>query len=306
MLQEYAVDPDAIGNWQSFRYVIHNCGTDQGRVIAEYPDTWLKLVYKAAKKAHNRPIHLKSIEDRLSRIRKELIKRASLYNGTNDWLSNAENENSRQPFTAILSFHNPRSHDHVLVVDNLADDLPLWKVEREKSIERKAELLAAALDPVFRFGSEFIFVDPHFNPCEARFTNPLVSFVKHITKECRAVHRIEYHLIANGDRTPFEGNLNYFLAPNLAAGTPIKFIRWRDLPYSDKSSGGKRLHARYVLTDTAGVLVEWGLDEGNPGDFADMLLLSASLREKHWMEYQRSTSRFDFVDEVDIIGSGNV
>lgn len=303
MLREYAVDPDAISNWHSFHYVVDSCGIDHGRLISEYPDHWAKLVYKAAKKAHNKPIQLKSIEDRLAKIKKKVTKRNSTFDSKSDWLSNAELEDSKQPFAAILSHHNPRSSGNVLIIDSLEDDTEKWKVDRQKSVERKAEALASELDPIFRFGSEFIFVDPHFNPCEDRFAKPVVSFVNHITRACQGVIRVEYHLIAAADMKAFEGNLNYYLVPELPYGFQVKFVRWKDLPYSDKLSGGKRLHPRFVLSDNAGVLIEWGLDEGNEGDFADMLLLGTTLRDKHWKEYQRATSPFDFVDEIDIVGN---
>jgi hypothetical protein len=182
-------------------------------------------------------------------------------------------------------------------------------VETQKNVERKAEPLASALDPIFRFGSEFIFVDPHFSPYASggepfRFRDPLISFINHIKSNCASPGRIEYHLLADADRAAFEGNLKYYLIPQLPSGVLIKFVRWKDLPYSDTASGGRRLHPRFVLTERTGVFVDPGLDEGNDGDAADLILLSSSLHRTHWNNYQRATTRFDFVDEIEVIGAG--
>ena len=45
MLQEYAVEPAAIGSdWQTFRYLIEKFGFDQGRLISQFPKHWFREV----------------------------------------------------------------------------------------------------------------------------------------------------------------------------------------------------------------------------------------------------------------------
>jgi hypothetical protein len=50
MLDEYAVEPEAIGlSWSDFRYVIEKFGFDHGRLISRFPNRWFEMVLEVAK-----------------------------------------------------------------------------------------------------------------------------------------------------------------------------------------------------------------------------------------------------------------
>jgi hypothetical protein len=47
MIQEYAVEPEAVMSWKDFRYVMGRFGVHEGRVIAAFPRDWRSRVWKA-------------------------------------------------------------------------------------------------------------------------------------------------------------------------------------------------------------------------------------------------------------------
>ena len=52
MLKEFALEPEALASWESFRYLIEKFGVSKGRVISRFPKQWKRLVYE---RQHRRP-----------------------------------------------------------------------------------------------------------------------------------------------------------------------------------------------------------------------------------------------------------
>ena len=156
--------------------------------------------------------------------------------------------------------------------------------------------MAKCVLPMLQLCSEVLFVDPHFNPSELRYRNTLQQFVKSTNKNPK-ISRIEYYLGGEKiEKSHFESECKNKLPRLLPKGLELTFIRWRQL------EEGEKLHPRYILTDIGGIRIEVGLDEGEVGETTDISLLSESLYSQRWENFQRSTSAYELVDELKIVG----
>lgn len=123
MLDEYAVEPEAIGaSWSDFRYLIEKFGFDQGRLISRFPAQWLNMVLEVAKGLPD--VERKRVTVGLERAKRCVIDTRRPYNpGLAGWLENAVTEHARVPFHAIIAKANPQNSGHVLTVGEI-DDRP--------------------------------------------------------------------------------------------------------------------------------------------------------------------------------------
>lgn len=108
MLHEFAVDPEALSDWQSYRYLVEKFGVEHGRLISRFPKDWKRRVYDACSGCGD--VEKKRIEVGLKSIDPRLIVTGRPYGQAPAWLVNAEAEHASQPFRAVISRGNPRSH----------------------------------------------------------------------------------------------------------------------------------------------------------------------------------------------------
>ncbi|MEM7669857.1 MAG: hypothetical protein AAF317_12060, partial [Pseudomonadota bacterium] len=169
MLQEYAVEPAAIGSdWQTFRYLIEKFGFDKGRLISQFPKHWFREVYEAASGLSD--LQKKRVEEALNEAKKnKVVRTARPYNpDLGGWLDNALAEHGREPFHAIIAAANPGGNACVVCSDEADDGHALMACARERAVPRDVEPLAAALKGMLRFGAQVVFVDPFFDPYNVR------------------------------------------------------------------------------------------------------------------------------------------
>ena len=296
MLHEYAVEPDVLSNWSSFRYFVDQFGVQYGRMISRFPKKWKRMVYEACSRCGE--IERKRIEEGLGNINSKLQRTNRPYDASLGWLSNAETKHLVDPFHAIIAVSNPRERPEVLIAENVNETTPLWDVRREDQIQRNALQMALCAKPLLQICSEVLFVDPHFNPNAARYAKTLKQFLLAMDGNPR-VHRIEFHLEETDEkpsREYFEEHCKKNLPQLFPKGMEMTLIRWRKL------EGKEDLHSRYILTDIGGMRIEHGLDEGPEGETTDVSLLDHSLYSKRWSDFQRSTSPYEYVDEVESAG----
>ncbi len=46
MLHEYGLDPECLNEWNTFRFFMGKFGISQGRLISQFPKTWLRNVHE--------------------------------------------------------------------------------------------------------------------------------------------------------------------------------------------------------------------------------------------------------------------
>jgi hypothetical protein len=297
MLHEFAVEPDVLSNWGSFRYFADQFGVQHGRMISRFPKKWKRMVYNACSRCGE--IERKRIEEGLENISSKLLRTNRYYDADIPWLSNAEAQNLVKPFHAIIAVSNPREVPEVLIAENITGATVLWNVKRETCVFRNAIEMAQCVKPLFQACSEVLFIDPHFNPSKPEYLNTFQQFFLAMDGNAR-IRRIEYHLKESDERPSreyFEEKCQRNLPDLFPRGVEVIFIRWREM------EGGETLHPRYILTDIGGVRIEHGLDEGEEGETTDISLLDLSLYSQRWRDFQQETSPYEYVDEVKIVGN---
>ena len=285
MLYEYAVEPEALGTWQSLRFFLDQFGVGTGRLLAKYPKGWEAMVLCACSEI--RPIAKHRHTEGLRVLKQRLSKTKRPYDDEKPWIPNAEAAHRIEPFRAIIVESAELKGNYELRADEIGPDTERWFVPSDGKVARTANDLAQLLAPLLHHASEVLFVDPHFC-CAAKFGKPLSRFFAE-ARIGKTPHTVQYHLSAKATPEFFAQDLQSlrrFL--RLENDDKIDFIRWNCLPE------GENQHPRYVLTNRGGVSIDYGLDEGN--GTTDWRLLSESLWKERRQQFLHDSTAFAFVD----------
>lgn len=300
MIYEYALDPSLLNNWQTFRYFLEKFGTAQGRLISRYPKKWKTMVYQSITTCSE--IDRKRIEEGLQRIDDRLRARYHEWDSQREWLENAEDEHVKRPFRAIISKSNPRRNQHVLLGDDISEDIPLWSVERSPVIARTAQAMADEAEALLKISSTIHFVDPYFAPHELRFRRPFEGFLERACKNRLQPppQIVEVHLRADLHNAPafqhFKQQCETKLPQIVPARMTVRLIRWIE------RADGEQFHNRFILTEKGGLLFGAGLAEGAEGQTDEIVLLDVTTVKHLLNQLSRPSPCYDFADEVLIQG----
>jgi len=161
MIYEYALDPELLNSWEKFRYLTEKFGVSEGRLISRFPKKWKMMVYEGLKGLGE--IERTKIEVKLQEIDNKIVTRKHEYNHASTWLNNAEDEDRRDPFHAIISTSNTQRNPKILLYDNLDGTLEMWAVSRQVIVPRDAISISNALSPFLCIAKCISFVDPYFD-----------------------------------------------------------------------------------------------------------------------------------------------
>ena len=297
MIHEYALEPEVVASWHDrdkFRFFIDQFGYGAGRVVGMYPSktNWRKHVWAAldadfspTDKDRTRMVEIvkKLIASKVQRVGSE-------WNGTLDWLTNAESEHLRKPFHAILARENPHDNETVMLeADILEGEAAGWGTPHSTVVQRSAESMAECVAPMLRCATRVLFVDPYFRANKRRFREPLAAFLRRVSPQATT----EIHASASYEDAPsgehFRNESEHALQRHsvIPDGRELKVYRWRN------RGGGEKMHNRYVLTDIGGVQFGTGLDEGEEGTTDTVSRLSAEPYEKLYQDYAGPGFSFD-------------
>ncbi len=217
------------------------------------------------------------------------------------WLENAENENERRPFHAILSRDNPRGLPRVMRQDDILDGTPkVWRAPPGSIVvERSAASMADSVASMLRSATRSLLVDPNIRPSRPRYRYSLREFfglvgigIPRVTLELHAGN-----VAANApDWDNFRRECERHLPCLVPAHLNLIVRRWTN------RDGGERLHNRYILTDIGGVQFGVGLDEGDPGATDDVTRLDTDAYDRRMKDYAVAAPAFDLEDELLIRG----
>ncbi|TYO99683.1 hypothetical protein EDC39_102208 [Geothermobacter ehrlichii] len=296
MLKEYALEPDCLKEWSTFRYLIENFGVPQGRLIAEFPKKWLRMVYESCGSFSFQQKQKLQIE--LTRIKKYgLCKTSRPYDGELEWLENAFRQQAENPFHAIIA-SEAVPENHVLAAEEVSAVDPLWNVQRTKVVPRRADDMALAVSKFLSIAKHIIFVDPHFGPENSRYRRAFRAFLQVATQNRNAgMPLVEVHTSAKSTKEFFRQECQNKLTRLIPAGLTVRFVRWA------ARDGGQPLHNRYILTDVGGVSFQHGLDEGRDGETDDVALLDQQNYQQRWSEYAGENPAFDLAEEPFVLSS---
>lgn len=294
MLFEYAVEPRLLKNWASFRYFYESFGVSEGRLISRYPKHWERLVYDSLDSCGE--IERLRIVERLKDIKSRMMNSGRPYESDKDWLLNAEISHTYKEFRAVVATANPRNKDFVIEGDSLDSQNPRWKAETRLPMPRKASEIARALSLFLQIGQAVVLVDPHFTPTALRFRESLKELAGASRKASGAYPRIELLLHSEWDYPSFEKECRTRLPSLLPPGVTLH------VRILLETVGGEKLHNRYILTDRGGAFLGVGLDEGEPGQFEDLALMSDTQFQHRWTQYGQGAPAFTTVHEFDVVG----
>lgn len=300
MVHEFAVEPEVMSNWKDFRFFFDNFGVSQGRLFAQYPQKWKRMLYDVTFSCGD--VERAKILELLTTIEPKLWRREGRdYDGNLGWLQNAVLRHTAKPFHAIVAKNGPVCHKDVLLADDISGNASLWAVPRDVTVPRKASAMADCVAPLLRNAKQVRFIDPHFDPGQRRFRETLWHFLRTMGGATTRIRSVEYHVgfrrpEAGGPGTDFPDECRRQLPNCIPCDVELSVIRWVE------KAGGEKLHARYILTDIGGVGIEQGLDEGRPGETTDIRLLDEGLSRMRWNQYEDGSQAFNQFDKFKVRG----
>ena len=303
MIHAFALEPKVVATWgkrEEFRFIHDKFGLGTPRVLLELPafNKWKRAVHDAATDLALSQEDMKRIEELFRLFSEHRHRRTDTnFDGLVTWLENAEAEYARLPFAGIIANQNPRTHQAVLVPEQLGTNNSRWICATGASPTRTSDALALALSPMLTSCRELHLIDPHFGSENVRHRQVLEALLRVLTDNRVTLDVIRVHCSVKPTLTFFEQAATR-MAAHLPRGIIVEFVRWRG------KSGGEKLHNRYVLTDIGGVSLGIGLDAGAPGETDDLLVLPRAQYELRWAQYVAENGAFECVDRpLKIVGT---
>jgi hypothetical protein len=304
MLYEYAIEPEAIGSsWHTFLYLIEKFGFDRGRLISRMPGKWEKKVIQTAKEAGVPDIQMASIVERLKNGKLAVVDLGRPYEPEKSWIENALTENQRVPFHAIIAKENSVGNVFVLPVADIGEHQPLMVATQDRAVSREAEAIAGALNRFLRVSTRILFVDPFFDPYNARYKSTLRACLAVIKADNpNAACEIHYRYHENKPtNTELEREASALFNGVLPDGLAVSIYCWR------QRNGGADFHARYLLTERGGVGIDAGFSAEGGHQTTDMHLMSVALSQTRLAAFARDATEFELVEPVlEIRSDGSV
>jgi len=307
MIHEYAIEPEAFVEWAknrlACRYIKNSFSEGQPRIISRFPKKWIRQCLESQDLDDN---SRKNLEELIFYLKEITIRRSDpSYNPKSSWLENAENENRRHPFKAVLTTSSPNNMNNILLSTEISewDDHPIWRGDTNISVERTVSSMVAAVAPLLQKANEIHFVDPYFSPLKSRFVQPLAAMLQ-AAVSCSAYNlkkNIVYHVSSDNmdwdDLNEFPKDCQNELPTIVPLGLMVQFKIWKE------RVRGERMHNRFILTDIGGISFGTGLDTGRKsGQTDDVALLGREVRTKRWQQYVSNNGDFILENEFTVTG----
>jgi hypothetical protein len=222
MMHEYAIDPACVKDEEGLFRVLAGIGGEHGRLVAEFPNGWLRRLLENAKRNLS-PVAQRRLSRRLDQIRNAIVDMRRNYDDESAWLTNATE--CRPRFRAVVS-PEPAGCAELVPLGTVLEECELWSVAREVIVPRKTAELVSALEPLVRHARKLVLVDPNFSPDTAKWRKPLVGLLR-AANQGKTLTQCEFHLRARSTEAAFCGALVEKVGPELPAGTFVVFVRWK-------------------------------------------------------------------------------
>ncbi len=289
MIYEYALDPALLDNWKDFRFFRDSFGVDQGRLISDYPRRWHRAVLNVIRQAECGDVEKQTMKAALRRIKPPILyhRRNATWVNEHDWLDNALNEHRERPFHAIVHSNtgdDPLEEECLLCGDEMDNSKESWVNESTAIVNRNAVDMAVPAKSLLGLAQHILFVDPHFDPNERRFNEPLIQFLNVIATRNAGipVQRIEYHTSDKIEVNYFKQMVNQWIRPRMPAGLTLSFVQ----------RPGAEMHSRHIVTNIGALTYENGLDTGSNPPQVRVYRDSRAGWEDLWQRYFQGTPFF--------------
>ena len=229
MIHAYAIEPATVVEWAKDRmkckYIYDNFGLGSSAIMAEFP-----LLKNWRKQFRQLSMSLGDLEmERAAEMFKYLMVEEKTvrckkyeYDGNTSWVENAEKQNKRSPFKAIIAETNPSNSGNVLLGQSVGvGEWPeeKWHTKRTYVIDRNEGKMAEFMAPMLRNARKIVFIDPYFHAQKTknstqstpitRFLEPLQRFLQECTQDTITQSKkiIEVH---TADKDNLQKNPCYF------------------------------------------------------------------------------------------------
>lgn len=301
MLHEFAIDPCCLKDWGNFRTIVSGLGISHGRLVSEFPEAWLKVVERECAGFTFRQRQI--MGDELARVKKcALVKSKFSYESQKTWLSNAVMH--YRVFRAIVASQLHEQFCNIALAGEITDSHQLWKVPRERKIDRTPEELGKAISKLLQMSDRIIFVDRNFHPASQKWQLTLRKFMETACEGRTYLPMFEYHFVIKDEhlrladrRLSFCDYCQETLGRVVPPGTKLKLCRLEQIPM------GEGIHPRYILTERGGIRIDWGLDKGRIGQTTDVSLMDENLWLGRWHDFQENSGVFQFLESHDVTGN---
>lgn len=316
---ELAIDPSAIRSWRDFQLVWGKAGFGKGRLIAAYPEKgpdkehkeqgWAWQVIESINQ-HDKGSRKKVATVLETQHKLKLIKRGRTFNHGASWKNNAAREHHRLPFAALVESEAVCDGCRCTLDDFESEHAPecLRDDQQVMTLPKQPDEFAKGLFPMLRCAKAIRFVDPYFlkssrSGSEISFSTKHAKVVQKIASSLGDINRVpqtvEFHMkLLDGEREEgdAEAQLSIFtkgMEAFLPRAWKAKAFMWRE------NLGGRRFHARYILTDVGGAGSEYGWDQGNSSaDQTDLYLLPDKVLRDRTADFDSSSSAFTLATPV--------
>jgi hypothetical protein len=280
---EYALEPSAVTTWESARYFLDAFGPWKGRLLAEYPKHWVRLLLSGLACGE---MEKKRITARLELAKKNRVfyrRPGTSYDGTQGWLDNARREHARHAFRAIIA-SSASAEDHVLDATSLDERHDRWRVDGGRLLSREPAVFAQALELLLAASSQIVIVDPFFRADQPDKTGPLTAFCNLIRGR---VNEVQVHFGPKFGYAFCMQHAERALPSCVPVGMKVSLHCWTE------RTGGPRIHNRYLLTDIGGVQFGDSIEAGEPGQHDRVSILEEVTRARLWDEFVGPTPAFE-------------
>lgn len=314
MLQEYAVEPAAIGeDWESFVVMIERFGADKGKLISQWPykrdEKWISKVMSVAK---GNPaigdVKLSSMKKRMRRPLKiaDFGRNPDNLDSTQNWSNNINNEHKRRPYHLAICKDKVDNNDLFVTASEYIDDSEQSAINSSCNVKLSADAIAEALFPVALISNEIDIIDPYFNLTSINTGRNYLTPLKLLFDKLKQVktNTKTFRLHLSWDQNSASEKPDTFLKNNKAAihqhipsGYVVELIAWSAKPNSQK------FHNRYCLTDIVGLQSGEGFAEEDKSTNDKFSLLSEMDRKKLLEQFADDSNAYQRVGKIQVTSS---
>lgn len=295
---EIAIEPTAVEDLKDLGLIERMFGFEHGRLVAFMPakppesGCWRSLFFGHLKDILPPEKH-KELELRVLRLAERAILRSRNRTKLGDgqrWRDLALQEHGISPFAAILCAGEPEDAS-LLPFQGLHDPNDLFPSFLREPVHftdamKDPEVFLKELKPLISSAKRLDFIDPYFDPShpDEADRRRWKSSVRHLAEFLKASNRLtidlHFHTRSDGERDAddFVRGIAHEISGRFPPTTTIAVTAW------SQKHGGIRFHARYLITDKAGVALDYGTDMG-PHRRTDISLLPRAKAEERRGEF---------------------
>lgn len=327
MIYEFTVEPALVASWHDrfiYRFFDGKFGVGTKRALCRFPGKhWRRLVLGEFQKFFTNSVDKakkqaakKRLDVLIRHLESGSTQRNHSWNKASNWLDCAMREQARRPFQGIVVLQSPDGldpPDYILDAATLSEEDILWNPSA-RSTPREASELLADITPLLHHVRNIRLIDPYFDCRKDRWKNLLLGLLE-IAQDSRAADEsitVEIHTsvdrefdrdrVQDEESERKEAKLLVESIKNAVSSVLNDQTNFYVLVWSEKNcQTNEKLHNRWILTETGGILLGHGLDTPGRGT-DDPTLLSKSQWEHRRSIYAKESSVFRLVHQEIISG----